>query len=75
VEVTETGSSLRRIVCVSSTLCLNRRPVFHHESCAAVDSWKREKAENLIPMLQGSIAAGAKWVCSSTSSATICRLF
>jgi ATP phosphoribosyltransferase len=60
VEVTETGSSLRanrlRIldtVLESSTMfIMNRR--------AAEDSMKREKAENLVLMLQGAIAAATR---------------
>src|SRR5207237_61850 len=60
VEVTETGSSLRanrlRIVDTvleSATVFIMNRP-------AAADCWKREKAENLILMLQGAIAAASK---------------
>lgn len=60
VEVTETGSSLRanrlRIVDTvlesATTFIMNRR--------AAADAWKREKAENLILMLEGAIAAASK---------------
>lgn len=60
VEVTETGSSLRanrlRIVDTvleSATVFIMNRP-------AAADSWKREKAENLILMLKGAIDAASK---------------
>ena len=60
VEVTETGSSLRanrlRIVDTvleSATVFIMNRP-------AAADCWKRQKAENLILMLQGAIAAASK---------------
>src|SRR5437588_11036265 len=60
VEITETGSSLRanrlRIVDTvleSATVFIMNRP-------AAADCWKREKAENLILMLQGAIAAASK---------------
>lgn len=60
VEVTETGSSLRanhlRIVDTvleSSTVCIANRS-------AMQDEWKREKAGNLILMLQGAIAAASK---------------
>ncbi len=60
VEVTETGSSLRanrlRIV---DTL-LESATVFIMNRAAAADPWKREKAENLILMLQGAIAAASK---------------
>jgi ATP phosphoribosyltransferase len=60
VEVTETGSSLRanrlRIVDTvlesATVLIMNRK--------AAADTWKREKAENVILMLQGAIAAASK---------------
>ena len=59
IEVTETGSSLRanrlRIVDTvleSATVFIMNR--------AAADAWKREKAENLILMLQGAIAAASK---------------
>jgi ATP phosphoribosyltransferase len=60
VEVTETGSSLRanrlRIVDTvleSATVFIMNRP-------AAADAWKKEKAESLILMLQGAIAAASK---------------
>src|SRR6516164_323254 len=60
VEVTETGSSLRanrlRIVDTvleSATVFIMNRP-------AAADCWKRQKAESLILMLQGAIAAASK---------------
>ena len=60
VEVTETGSSLRahrlRIVDTvleSATVLIMNRP-------AAADCWKRQKAESLILMLQGAIAAASK---------------
>jgi ATP phosphoribosyltransferase len=53
VEVTETGSSLRDNVLESATMFIMNR-------AAAADSWKRKKAENLILMLQGAIAAASK---------------
>ena len=60
VEVTETGSSLRanrlRIldtVLESATVFIMNRP-------AAADCWKRQKAESLILMLQGAIAAATR---------------
>ena len=61
VEVTETGSSLRanRLRIVDTVLesatvfIMNRR-------AAAVDGWKRQKAENLILMLKGAIDAASK---------------
>jgi len=60
VEVTETGSSLRanRLRIVDTVL--ESATVFIMNRGAAADSWKREKAENLILMLQGAIAAASK---------------
>jgi ATP phosphoribosyltransferase len=60
VEVTETGSSLRanRLRIVDTVL--ESATVFIMNRQAAVDPWKREKAENLILMLQGAIAAASK---------------
>jgi ATP phosphoribosyltransferase len=60
VEVTETGSSLRanRLRIVDTVL--ESATVFIMNKQAAVDAWKREKAENLILMLQGAIAAASK---------------
>jgi ATP phosphoribosyltransferase len=60
VEVTETGSSLRanRLRIVDTVL--ESATVFIMNRQAATDSWKREKAENLILMLQGAIAAASK---------------
>jgi ATP phosphoribosyltransferase len=60
VEVTETGSSLRanRLRIVDTVL--ESATVFIMNRAAAADSWKREKAENLILMLQGAIAAASK---------------
>src|SRR6266481_6900455 len=60
VEVTETGSSLRanRLRIVDTVL--ESATVFIMNRTAAADSWKREKAENLILMLQGAIAAASK---------------
>jgi ATP phosphoribosyltransferase len=60
VEVTETGSSLRanRLRIVDTVL--ESATVFIMNRQAAVDSWKREKAANLILMLQGAIAAASK---------------
>jgi ATP phosphoribosyltransferase len=60
VEVTETGSSLRanRLRIVDTVL--ESATVFIMNRQAAVDAWKREKAENLILMLQGAIAAASK---------------
>jgi ATP phosphoribosyltransferase len=60
VEVTETGSSLRanRLRVVDTVL--DSATVFIMNKQAAADAWKREKAENLIIMLQGAIAATSK---------------
>jgi ATP phosphoribosyltransferase len=60
VEVTETGSSLRanRLRIVDTVL--ESATVFIMNRSAASEPWKREKAENLILMLQGAIAAASK---------------
>jgi ATP phosphoribosyltransferase len=60
VEVTETGSSLRanRLRIVDTVL--ESATVFIMNRAASADPWKREKAENLILMLQGAIAAASK---------------
>jgi ATP phosphoribosyltransferase len=60
VEVTETGSSLRanRLRIVDTVL--ESATVFIMNRAAAADTWKKEKAESLILMLQGAIAAASK---------------
>ena len=60
VEVTETGSSLRanRLRIVDTVL--ESATVFIMNRAAAGHAWKKEKAENLILMLQGAIAAASK---------------
>jgi ATP phosphoribosyltransferase len=60
VEVTETGSSLRanRLRIVDTVL--ESATVFIMNRDAAASAWKREKAENLILMLQGAIDASTK---------------
>jgi ATP phosphoribosyltransferase len=60
VEVTETGSSLRanRLRIVDTVLESATVFIMNHQ--AAANAWKREKAENLILMLQGAIAAASK---------------
>jgi ATP phosphoribosyltransferase len=60
VEVTETGSSLRanRLRIVDTVL--ESATVFIMNRSAAADTWKKEKAESLILMLQGAIAAATK---------------
>ena len=60
VEVTETGSSLRanRLRIVDTVL--ESATVFIMNRVAASDAWKKEKAESLILMLQGAIAAASK---------------
>jgi ATP phosphoribosyltransferase len=60
VEVTETGSSLRanRLRIVDTVL--ESATVFIMNRQAVAHEWKREKAEDLIIMLQGAIAAASK---------------
>jgi ATP phosphoribosyltransferase len=60
VEVTETGSSLRanRLRVVDTVL--ESATVFIMNRAAAQDPWKKEKAENLILMLNGAMAAASK---------------
>jgi ATP phosphoribosyltransferase len=60
VEVTETGSSLRanRLRIVDTVL--ESATVFIMNRASASDAWKREKAANLILMLQGAIDAASK---------------
>src|SRR5262249_32241453 len=60
VEVTETGSSLRanRLRIVDTVL--ESATVFIMNRFATSDSWKRQKAENLILMLKGAIDAASK---------------
>ena len=60
VEVTETGSSLRanRLRIVDTVI--ESATVFIMNRAAAADPWKREKAGNLILMLQGAIDAASK---------------
>jgi ATP phosphoribosyltransferase len=60
VEVTETGSSLRanRLRIVDTVL--ESATVFIMNRAAVSDSWKREKAQNLILMLKGAIDAASK---------------
>jgi ATP phosphoribosyltransferase len=60
VEVTETGASLRaNRLCIIDTV-LESATVFIINRNAVADPWKREKAQNLILMLQGAIAAASK---------------
>jgi ATP phosphoribosyltransferase len=60
VEVTETGSSLRanRLRIVDTVL--ESATVFIMNRAAVADGWKKDKAESLILMLQGAIAAASK---------------
>ena len=60
VEVTETGSSLRanRLRIVDTVL--ESATVFIMNRSAGADTWKRQKAENLILMLKGAIDAASK---------------
>jgi ATP phosphoribosyltransferase len=60
VEVTETGASLRahRLRIVDTVL--ESATVFIMNRAAAADDWKKEKAENIVLMLQGAILASSK---------------
>lgn len=60
VEVTETGSSLRANHLRIVDTVLESSTVFIANRSAMQDEWKREKAGNLILMLQGAIAAASK---------------
>jgi ATP phosphoribosyltransferase len=60
VEVTETGASLRANRLRIIDTVLESATVFVLNRDAAADPWKREKAQNLILMLQGAIAAASK---------------
>jgi ATP phosphoribosyltransferase len=60
VEVTETGASLRahRLRIVDTVL--ESATVFIMNRAAAADGWKKEKADNIVLMLQGAILASNK---------------
>jgi ATP phosphoribosyltransferase len=60
VEVTETGSSLRANRLRILDTVLESTTVFIMNRNAAKDQAKREKAENLVLMLQGAIAAATR---------------
>jgi ATP phosphoribosyltransferase len=60
VEVTETGSSLRANHLRILDTVLESSTVFIMNRKSAEDAAKREKAENLVLMLQGAIAAATK---------------
>jgi ATP phosphoribosyltransferase len=60
VEVTETGASLRANRLRIIDTVLESATVFVINRNAVADPWKREKAQNLILMLQGAIAAASK---------------
>ncbi len=60
VEVTETGSSLRANHLRIVDTVIESATVFIMNRAASADAWKREKAESLILMLQGAIAAASK---------------
>ncbi len=60
VEVTETGSSLRANRLRIMDTVLESSTVFIMNRKSAVDPAKREKAENLVLMLQGAIAAATR---------------
>jgi ATP phosphoribosyltransferase len=60
VEVTETGTSLRanRLRVVDTVL--ESATVFIMNQAATQDNWKKEKADNLMLMLHGAMAAASK---------------
>jgi len=60
VEVTETGSSLRANRLRVLDTVLESATVFIMNRKAAQDAGKREKAENIVLMLQGAIAAATR---------------
>jgi ATP phosphoribosyltransferase len=60
VEVTETGSSLRANRLRVLDTVLESATVFIMNRAATADPWKKEKAENLILMLNGAMAAASK---------------
>ena len=60
VEVTETGSSLRANRLRILDTVLESSTVFIMNRNSAADTAKREKAENLVLMLQGAIAAATR---------------
>src|SRR5271155_1783076 len=60
VEVTETGSSLRANRLRVLDTVLESATVFIMNRAATVDPWKKEKADNLILMLNGAMAAASK---------------
>ncbi len=60
VEVTETGASLRANRLRILDTVLESATVFIMNRAAAQDPVKREKAENLVLMLQGAIAAASR---------------
>ena len=60
VEVTETGSSLRANRLRILDTVLESATVFIMNRKAAADAAKREKAENMVLMLQGAIAAATR---------------
>jgi ATP phosphoribosyltransferase len=60
VEVTETGSSLRANRLRILDTVLESSTVFIMNRTSAADPVKREKAENLVLMLQGAIAAATR---------------
>jgi ATP phosphoribosyltransferase len=60
VEVTETGSSLRANRLRILDIVLESATVFIMNPKAALDPAKREKAENIVLMLQGAIAAATR---------------
>ena len=61
VEVTETGSSLRANRLRIMETVLECETQFIANQAAWEDAWKREKIDKICLMLQGAIAARARW--------------
>lgn len=57
VDITETGSSLRANKLRIMETLMESYPVFIANKTAAEDSWKRSKAETLVLLLKGALAA------------------
>jgi ATP phosphoribosyltransferase len=57
VDITETGSSLRANKLRIMDTLMESYPVFIANKAAAADSWKRSKAETLVLLLKGALAA------------------
>jgi ATP phosphoribosyltransferase len=57
VDITETGSSLRANQLRIIETLMESYPVFITNSTAGADAWKRSKAENIVLLLKGALAA------------------